>query len=70
METIATIAVIIVIVIIVKFVYDTFITDNTDKRFEEYRSSDPIGAAEIDHQKQKKNSRNLWMLLVPKKEER
>ncbi|MBL7901003.1 MAG: hypothetical protein JNK73_03335 [Bacteroidia bacterium] len=51
METFFIIIGILVVVIIFKFVYDTYLTDNTDKNFEEYRKSDPIGAAEIERPK-------------------
>lgn len=59
MVTFLTIAGILIAIFVLKFIYDSFLTDNTDKRFEEYRKNDPIGAAEIDPPKTKKEFHEL-----------
>ncbi len=48
MGTFGTIILIIVLVIIGKFIYDTYLTNNTEKNFEEYRKKDPIAAAKLE----------------------
>lgn len=43
----STIIIIAVVLFILKFVYDSFLTDNTDKKFEEFSQSNPEAAARV-----------------------
>jgi|GEM_PF-2726929 len=48
MGTFGIIILIIIIIVSAKFFYGSYLTNITDKNFETYRKSDPIGAAKID----------------------
>lgn len=59
METILITIGIFITIFVLKFIYDTYITKNTDRNFEEYRKIDPVGAAEIDPPKTHQEFENL-----------
>ncbi|MBU2940154.1 hypothetical protein KO494_11465 [Lacinutrix sp. C3R15] len=44
-----TLIIIVVVLIFGKFIYDSYLTDNTEKRWEEYKESDPMGAAKVEN---------------------
>jgi len=51
MGTFLTILGLFAVIFFGKFIYDTYLTDNTERDFEEYRKSDPIAAAKIEKPK-------------------
>lgn len=59
MGTFLTILGLFAVIFFGKFIYDTYLTDNTERDFEEYRKSDPIAAAKIEKPKKNEQFTNL-----------
>lgn len=46
-----TIIIIIIVIVLGKFIYDSYLTNNTEERWEEYKKIDPDNARRIDTSK-------------------